>query len=342
MLKRFKLMALLGFVFLAIVAATPAMAGFSLGGYTPQVVQSGTGLNNGATFFQSVRLWDVSGAGTQVNTSLTLPSFQTIDFARLYLDVYGGTAAYTGHVAVTVNGHALSPINVGGGASDTNPTFDATKTCVYGSGVGQWQLAIAGVSGYLKTDGSANNIGVLVTSTSGNFDGRLVDASLVGVYQDSSVHQKLDYYLAEGDGYMRKPPASPTYGNAPYQRQIAFNGLNTASVISATYTTLYTHGDAGQADRQYFNGNQLGSNDVAIGAYGQYGPDLTTFNVASFLTTNSAVLYDANTVGSTAGETSILAKIELLDVTHPLPEPATLTLLMLAGVAILRRRTVKA
>jgi hypothetical protein len=321
-----------------LAGAAPAMAGFVLGGYAPQVVQSDQGVDSAATYFQTVRTWDVSGTGAQVNTSFTLPANEAILFARLYLDVYGGTNAHTAQVAVTVNGHALSPISIGG-TSDANPTFDATKTCVYGSGVGQWQLAIAGIVSFLDRDGAANTIGVLVTDpNSTNFDGRMVDVGLVAVYQDPSINQKLDYYLAEGDGYLRRPPPNPTYGNAPAQRQVAISGVDTVNVTSAHYTTLYTHGDAGQADRQYFNGTQLGGNDVAYGQYGTYGPDLPTFDVSGYLSANSTVLYDVNTVGNTAGETSMLAKIGLLEVTHPMPEPTTMGALGLGALAFLLKK----
>jgi len=320
----------------------PVQAGFTLGGYTPQVVQSAEGLSNAATYFQTDRTWDASGTGTPVNASFTLPTDQAIPFARLYLDVYGGTNAYTAQVAVTVNGHALNPISIGGTA-DSNPTFDATKTCVYGSGIGQWQVAVSGAAAYLHKDGSANNISVLVSDPSNTgFDGRMVDVSLMAVYQDPSIHQKLDYFLAEGDGYLRKPPANPTYGNAPDVRTLLFSGLDTTNVTSASYTTLYTHGDLGQADRLFFNGIQLGSNDVAYGQYGLYGPDLPTFDVTNDLLVNSTALYNVDAVGSMPGETSLLAKVGLLDVTHPVPEPGTISLLAVGGLTLLiwRRRHV--
>jgi hypothetical protein len=343
---------LLGILAAGMLGVTPARGGFLLGGYTPQVIQSQQGLDNAATYFQTVRTWDTSGWDDTLNggsggympvsASFTVPSNQAIPFARLYLDVYGGAAAHTAHVTVNVNGHALPIINILGTA-DANPTFDASKTCVYGSGVGQYQVAVSGVAGFLNMNGSANVITVTETDPeeAGNptmFDGRLVDISLVAAYQNSSINQKLDYYLAEGDGYLRKPPANPTYGNAPAQRQVAFNGLDIANVTSAEYTALYTHGDAGQSDRLYFNGHQLGTNDVAHGQYGQYGPDLPTFDVSSYLAANSTVLYDVSTVGSVAGETSMLAKIGLLEITHPGPEPATLSLMGLGLLSLLRRR----
>jgi hypothetical protein len=296
------------------------------------------GVNHAEAFLRANRLWGTT-AGRQINTSLTFPASQSLPFARLYLDVYGGTNAYKAQVAVTVNGTALPTISIGGN-TDTNPTFDVTQNCVYGSSIGQYQVAFAGVADLLKKDGSANNITVLVTKTSGNFDGRIVDLSLVGVRQDASIDQSLDYFLAEGDGYMRKPPADPYYGNAPAQRTVSFSGVNTSNVTSASYTTLYTHGNAGEADRLFFNGTQMGGNDLAVAQYGQYGPDIVTFDVAGHLATNTTATYDVNSLSSSfLGETSLLAKIGLLQVTHPVPEPASLGLLAMAGLGWLVRRS---
>ena len=317
-----------------------AQAGFSLSGYTPQVVESETGVPNAAASMQTVRLWGGSGWSSSlndymtVNTGFTLPSCQDVNYARLYLEVWGGTSAYTAQVTVIVNGHALAPVSFGGTA-DTNPTFNTSQSCcVYGVGMGEWQLAFSGISSYLNTNGTANTITIQESDPTGNFDGRIYNATLAAVYQSPSINQSLDFYLAEGDGYMRKPPANPTYGNAPAQRSIAFNGLNTANVTSATYMTLYTLGDAGQKDWQYFNGYQLGSNDVATGQYGQYGPDLTSFDVTNDLATNSTAVYSVN---DPSGETSLVAGIGLLEVVHPAPEPTTIGLLALGGVGMIAR-----
>jgi autotransporter-associated beta strand protein len=311
--------------------AVPASADFSLGGYTPQVVQSETGLTGSAVSFQTTRTWSISGWDPAlqdfktVNVDFTIPPNQAVPFARLYLDVYGGNKLYTAQVAVTVNGTAMPTVSIGGADSqgnslDTNPTFDASQTCVYGSSIGQWQLALAGVAGLLRADGTPNAVTVRVSDPDNTgFDGRMVDVSLMAVYQDPSINQKLDYFLAEGDGYMRTPPPNAFYGNAPAERTIAFSGLDTANVTAATYTTLYTHGDLNQADRLLFNGVQLGNNDVAHAQYGQYGPDFPAFDVTGNLASALNVVYDVNAVGGVSGETSLLAKIGLLTVTHPAP-----------------------
>jgi hypothetical protein len=333
MFRQFKLMAMIGILTVGALGASRAMAEFVLGGYTPQVVWSQQGLENAAVSLQTTGQWASSGSNTGYVSTASFESTacDSIAFARLYVDIYGGTNLHTTYVTVTVNGHALSTIYVGG-TSDSNSTFDATSTCVYGSGVGQWQLAIAGADEYLHTDGTANVITVTEDDKDGtNFDGRIVDISLVTVYQDSSIDQALDYYLIEGDGYMRKSLSS-TYGNAPSTRTVAIDGIDTSNVTSASYTTLYTHGSLGEADRQYFNGNQLGGDDVAYGQYGTYGPDLTTFDVTAYLAEDSSVVYNAS------GETSMLAKLGLLSVTHAVPEPATLTLLAIGAMALIRRK----
>ena len=94
-----------------------------------------------------------------------------IDFARLYLDIWGGSPSFTATVTVSVNGTQLPTISIGG-TNDANPTYNAAETCVYGSGYGVWQLAIAGVGDLLNTNGIANTVTWTVNDPTGDFDGR--------------------------------------------------------------------------------------------------------------------------------------------------------------------------
>ena len=82
---------------------------------------------------------------------------------------------------MSVNGTQLPPISIGG-TSDSNPTYNAAETCVYGSGYGMWQLAIGGVGGLLNTNGGANTVTWTVSDPNAEFDGRTYYASLVTVY----------------------------------------------------------------------------------------------------------------------------------------------------------------
>ena len=322
---------------LGVLVPLPALAGFALPGYDLQVVQSGQGLVNSAVSFQTNRTWIDSTPAKPYSfgTSFALPSCDEILFTRLYMDVWGGTNTYTSQIDTTVNGNALQVVNIGGTA-DSNPTYDPSQTCVYGSGYGTWQLAYAGTAGLLNLDGTANSVSVTISDSSGQFDGRTVDITLVTVYRDQGLDQVLDYYLAEADGYMRRTPGTP---GSPAERELSINSINISDVTSASYTAHYTHGTADQFDRIYFNGTQLDGDDVAWGQMGAYGPDVPTFDVANLLLTNSTVRYSVDeTVVGTPSEFSLRAKIGLLEITHPIPEPGTLAVLTLGSLVLMRRR----
>jgi hypothetical protein len=308
-------------------------------GYDLQVVKSEQGLVHGAVSYLTNPTWGVSGLDTQVNTSFTLSVCQDIRFARLYLDIWGGTRNYTSTVSATLNGTPLTVVNIKGYSADDNPTFDATKTCVYGTGSGMWQVAYSGVGGLLHTDGTPNALSFTVSDPGGSgFDGRTACASLVAVYTDTSINQRLDYYLAEADGTIRKTPGT---NNSPAQRSLTFTGLDTANLIAATYVAGYTHGTTGEKDQLYFNGHALGdaANDIALGTSLDYGPSNHAYDVRSYLTGSSTVRYSVASadVGS-SGEGYLRPNIGLLEITHPVPEPATIALLALGAAAILRRR----
>ena len=325
----------------AIAAATwltisPAWAGYVQPGYDLQVVQSEQGVTHAGISYLSNPTWAVSGRGTNVNTSFVLPSFQDVRFARLYLDIWGGNNAYTSTVTASLNGTALGTVSING-TSDANPIFDATKTCVYGSGSGMWQIGYSGIAGLLKKDGTPDLLSFRVTDPAGNFDGRTVCASLVSVYTDPSVNQALDYYLAEADGTLR---IAPGINGSPAVRTLALAGINNSNVTSATYIAGYTHGTTGQADQLLFDGHLLGSNpnDVALGTTTDYGPNSLPFDVTSYLAGTNSVRYSvASADVGPSGESYLRANIGLLEVAHPLPEPSTVALLATGAALFLVR-----
>ena len=170
--------------------------------------------------------WSGSGLGGPVTTSFTLPSCNAIDYSRLYLDIWGGMPAFSASVSISVNGTPLPTISIGVG--DTNPTQSrGSQTCVYGSGYGVWELAVAGVANLLYTNGTANTVTWCVNDPTGNFDGRTYDASLVTVYTSSTLNQTLDYDLAEANGFMQNSGDT----GAPSSRTLTITGVNTANVL---------------------------------------------------------------------------------------------------------------
>lgn len=335
--------AVLALALSSLLAVTgPALAGYAQPGYDLQVVKSEQGVEHGAVSYLTNPTWGISGLDTQVTTSFTLSACQDIRFARLYLDIWGGTRDYTSAISATLNGTPLGVVNIKGYSADDNPTFDAAMTCVYGTGSGMWQVAYSGVGGLLHTDGTANVLSFTVTDPGGSgFDGRTACASLVAVYTDPGISQTLDYYLAEADGTVRKTPGT---NNSPAERSLTFAGLDTDDLVAATYVAGYTHGTAGQNDQLYFNGHALGdaANDIALGTTLDYGPSNHAYDVTGHLAGSSTVRYSVAPadVGS-SGEGYLRPNISLLEVVHPLPEPATICLLALGAAAVFRRRTVR-
>ena len=296
--------------------SVPAWAGYMLSGYDLEVVQSGQGLPHAGISYQMNQAWNETGGNAYqpVTTTFTLPSCNNIDFARLYLDVWGGTPDNTANVGVSVNGQSLPTIYIGG-TSDSNPTYNAAETCVYGSGYGMWQLAVAGVGGLLNTNGSANTVTWTVSDPNGQFDGRTYCASLIAVYTDNSLNQTLDYNLAEADGAMQKNGST----GQPSSRTLTISGVNTANVTSATYYAGYTLGPTIKSNTLSFNGTLLGTNtnNVAQAPATGYGGSLVSSNVATILSGTNTVQYSLTMPGYSSYY--LRANIGLLDVTHPLP-----------------------
>lgn len=348
-MRRFRQMQTLGLFAATMLLTVPysARAGYEVNGYDLGLVKSESGLAHSAASILTNPLFTSSGRDTEVTTSFTLPSCQTVNFARLYLDVYSGTPYRTGTLAATLNGQALSNITIGGTGDmtgtgtpgDGNPSnYDPNSNCVYGSGYGYWQVALSSVAPLLRLDGSANTLTFTISDPNSTFDGRVYGASLATIYSDPSIDQTLDYQLFEGDGYMRKTAGStnPKPG-INLDRSLTISNIDTGNVVSATYTAGYATGHAAQTDQVYFNGNALGAvNNVATV---DNNTELHGFDVASYLADSNSVYYsiDQSVLGGT-GESSLHADLAMLTVTHPVPEPSAICLATLGIIGFLTAR----
>lgn len=300
-------------VLIAVCVISPVYAGFNFAGYDLEVIASQQGLANAAVSFEANSLWIEAPPEKPYNTQtgFTLPETEQILFSRLYLNVWGGTNSYTCEIELSINGTALDIVYIGG-QNDENAVYEPNQVCVYGSGFGSWQVAYNDVEDMLHLDGSENVIEITISDDSGLFDGRIFDASLFAVYKDSEAQYAIDYYLAEADGYMRRTPGSP---GSPNHRILNIDDIATENLLSATFTTLYTHGRDDQKDMLFFNNTQLGGDNIAIGAGGLYGPDVVSFDVTDLIESNSSALYtiDEEVTGEIS-EFSLFAKIAFLEV----------------------------
>lgn len=288
-------------------------AGFNIAGYDLQVVASDKGLVNGAVSFQTNPLWLTATPDKpySLTTSFNLPATEEILFSRLYFNIWGGTNNYTCRLEMSINGIDADIVDIGG-QNDLNAVYEPNQICVYGSGFGSWQIGYNDVEDMLNLDGSENSVSLTISDPSGQFDGRVIDASLFVVYTDPLAEYAVDYYLAEADGYMRRVPSTP---NAPDNRTVFFDNIAMDDLLSANYTTLYTHGTEGQKDMLFFNDVQLGGDDIAIGQGGIYGPDVVSFDVTDLLQSSNVAVYtvDEEITGSVS-EAVVNSKVAILEV----------------------------
>jgi hypothetical protein len=336
--------------------AATTWAGYAQYGDGMQTVLAGSGIANGALYLDANTTWinslDISyppapGNGVTkpytLDTSFTMPGCDNIVEARLLMTVWGATADHTCGLSASVNGNSAVSSMTMGSTSDANPTFDGTKTCVYGGGYGVWLVSVPVSDAMLKTDGSGNAVSVTVTDATQNFDGRIQQVSLLAVYQDSTLNNTFDYVVAEGSGDIYRDEDLTQSPPKVESRTIGLGNADTSGVTGAKLHALYTYGTDEQNDRLYFNGVQFGGDDVADfdadTSPCDYGPDLVSFDVTAALAAANDVKFtvsDADGVPDTL-EFSLRPNLAVLEVTH-VPEPASLAVLALGSLAFLRRR----
>ena len=72
-----------------------------------------------------------------------------------------------------------------------------------------------------------------------------------------------------------------------------FGAVNPTNATAATLTALYTYGHTGQNDELFFNGTQLGGDDIAQWdtSVANYGPSVVSFNVLTNLAATNTVRF---------------------------------------------------
>ena len=209
-------------VALMVTAAVAMSAGKAWGTYS----LSGQGLlqiscgsvSNGALYMQSNTTWDsVTPSGTDpfAGTSFVTPAYDDLVNPRLALTVWGEPDQYLRHERCCKrSGHREHPHR----RHRRHQPLSSTATNVYGSGSGLRPLSIPVPAADLAPN-STNSLSVTYTNTpvvgGYQFDGRIVQATLLSVYQKASLKNTFDYAIAEGSGDLRQtPPAHPAGGDS--------------------------------------------------------------------------------------------------------------------------------
>jgi hypothetical protein len=322
------------------VSAAPALAGFSTYGLGMDV-ETGT-VANGALHVQVANnLW-ING-----RTEIPASDNYTNDFAGIACDnyakawlitsIYGGSNLNTAKITATVNGNNLPVLTVGnaGGVNDVNAN-------VYGSSVaGIWVLSLPVNPAYLHTSGAADTVSVAVsdktTGATSPFDGRTYYQALVTISQSASLSNTLDYAFAAGGGDIGTSAGYTT------SRTLNLGSLSDATITQADLYAAYIYGDAGQSDALLLNGTSLlGSNVANKNGTADYPADFvhTSVSASNLALTNNQLKFTVAAADVTGGESSLRPELAVLGVAHPVPEPASLAVLVLGGLAFLAKRRV--
>lgn len=177
------------------------------------------------------------------NTTYTLPSFDSVKWAKLYVGVWGGTQYRTGYAETTLVNSSGSYV-LANETLNISSSMNSNVNCV---GNGTW-LITYDVKDYL-TSGDTPTISVYtqnetVGGSTPCFDGRLYGVTLVVAYEDSSM-PLVTYQV--NDGLVNL--------NNPYQLDTNRTQFDDVSYSSneAKVTLVQLAGNAGQPDYAFFN-----------------------------------------------------------------------------------------
>ena len=237
-------------VLVAIAALSlPAMADYDYNGYPFPVNTANNGTINGEVYVGGGH--GVEGNSHQPNTyyqNFTVPS-GTVEWARLYVGVWGAKETYDGYFNATFNGQLLPPGDIWlRGVNDNNPNVLCT-----GHGVHWIYFDVTdNVTAGAINEAVANTWDTIPV----DFDGRMYGIVLVAAVRNQD-GPEVQYWINDGHWNLNSPGhnINTTYfdGNVP-----------AATDKSASLYTVYLTGNTGDADSLSFN-NQLVAWDAADG-----------------------------------------------------------------------------
>jgi len=250
---------------LVLLSVPPAMAEYNFDGFPEkdelEEVEEGK-------VYGSVYVDGGHGVGKSPYTqSFNVPE-GTVEWAQLYVGVWGGSETKEGYIDVTFNGEELGETLEIKGEKDTNSN-------VYCSGHGVYWI-VYNVKEYQAT----GPVDAVVT-TSGTIDGRVYGVVLVAVVKEED-ESEVQYWINEGNVNLHKLSDIRVAND---EALAEFNGtVDMDKFVAARLTTVYLTGSPGENDYLYFNDNKLcdGDNCDDIANSKQYF-DFKTFDVIDYI-----------------------------------------------------------
>ena len=182
--------------------------------------------------------------------NFNVPAFTSVEWAQLYVGLWGGTENYCGCIDTTFNSTTLSSIDIGGKKNG----YDDSNFNVYGGGHGKWWVYYNVTE--LVNSGTLNTVSI---QTSGDFDGDVYGTVLVVVYTGGSNPRNVTYWVNEGhEAFHYETKFYDGIETWPaYDSNTTSFGDLSGTILRAHLTNVFLTADEGQPFTFKFNDNSL-------------------------------------------------------------------------------------
>lgn len=180
------------------------------------------------------------GTGSTLYThNFNVPSYTDVEWARLYVGVFGGTENYCGWIDTTFNTYAFPRVDIGKKVQGQCKGYYDDNPNVYGGGHGKW-LVYYDVSS-LVNSGTLNTVVIDDSANTGGFDGDVYGAVLVVVYSGGSNPRNVTYWVNEGhEAFHYKSDYYDVSTTVPeYNSNTTSFGALSGNILRADFTNVF-------------------------------------------------------------------------------------------------------
>ena len=266
-------------MFACLLFCAPAFACYNWNGYPMQgeehpLYHNGTVANGtviGGVYVDAGH--GLSGEMPYTQT-FSVPAYDEVRFAHLYVHVWGATSAYHGWLNTSFNGHSLGNLTLLG-EDDVGSGCEEQVWC---ASCGTYVMWYNVTNIVVQGDNSAAAVTGRLT---GNFDGRVGMIELIVVYEKAGMAETR-YWIVQGHEALTYPYLDHPAKDYGYSY---FNGtINPDDWVNAVFYNTWLTGDMNDNDTLWFNDNMLceGCTNYDQGAY---------FDFKAFEVKNASVDY---------------------------------------------------